>query len=271
MNGWLCAVLVGLESLSTTVARADPPRSKMCIEEYVGGQRLRQSHKLLEARESLSTCARSPCKGFIVSDCARWLEEVQARIPAVVLVALDATGYPRSDVRVTMDGVLFCESIEGESKDVDPGLHSFVFDAATGGKAELTVLVPEGDKALRVVVHLPTPLAPVRVSRARPWMLTMGQGLAAAGLAWLGLGVAFGIEAAIQKGDAKCDARSVCPQQGTSAEWTAYYAGIRSTTAMVIGGLLSAAGIGLWVASPSLSASAPVGGRAAGLNFVWTW
>ncbi len=250
-------------------AQAGNPRSNACVDEYVNGQKLHRDRRLIEAREALSRCAQDPpCKGFIVDDCARWLGEVEAQLPAVVPVAMDQVGNARSDVHVWMDGVLLAEAIDGGSKDVNPGPHTFTFEASTGEKVERKILVPEGDKALRVVVRFPAP--PLVYKPVQTWMVTLGRLLTGAGALWLGVGVAFGVNAWSKRNPAGCDSKG-CAPQGINAQSAAYHSAKGSTVSFVIGGVLSASGIGLWIAAPNPRLALETKVATAGFTFQRAW
>ena len=89
-------------------------------------------------------CVQPSCKDFIVKDCSDWLGEVKTALPTVVPVAVDPTGNALVDVKVSMDGAQLVAKIDGRSVEVNPGLHSFVFEMADGTKAQKNVLVAEG-------------------------------------------------------------------------------------------------------------------------------
>ncbi|MBK7402956.1 MAG: hypothetical protein IPJ34_43710 [Myxococcales bacterium] len=83
--------------LMSTTALADD--KKICSNAYEKAQDLRDKSSLLAARE-LKICAKAPCTGFLLKDCITWLEEVQKKIPTVVLAAVSAKGDSITDVSV---------------------------------------------------------------------------------------------------------------------------------------------------------------------------
>jgi hypothetical protein len=124
---------------------------QVCTDAYGQAQTLRDAHKLTEAREQLRVCARADCPDFIAKDCAGWLKDVEPRIPSVVLIAKNAAGSDLVDVKVTVDGAPVATKLDGLAVDVDPGAHTFAFEAADG-KVEQKVVIAEGGKAQRVSV-----------------------------------------------------------------------------------------------------------------------
>jgi hypothetical protein len=148
----LLFVAVALSPLVPSTARGDAALRQACADAYVRGQVLRKAHKLVEARAALQTCAFAACTPFIVKDCSEWLELVQKSLPTVVLIALDEAGNAVSHVKVSMDGAPLLETLDGTAVEVDPGLHAFGFELASGARKERWVLVSEGEKDIRVVI-----------------------------------------------------------------------------------------------------------------------
>jgi hypothetical protein len=285
--------------LSPAVATADPPTAKVCADAYVDGQVLRNDHKLLEARDQFRACSQSSCKQFMVKDCSAWLDAVEANLAAVVLLAVDEAGNVLAEVKVSIDGAA-PRAIDGRSVEVDPGLHAFSFEATDGRKEERSVLVPEGDKGVRVVVTLPRPSIradelgrkPVVVSSSVPasasavWvptarplapLKTIGAALAGIGVLGLAAGVFFGIQAVNKKGHAEqtgCDAGGQCPSPTAADELSdAGRAADFSTAFFVLGGAMALSGGILWFISPgrSIGATPVAQSGGAGLVIAGAW
>jgi hypothetical protein len=136
-------------SLLAFTALADD--KQVCSDAYSKAQTFRDAHKLVVAREQLRICARAECPGFIAKDCAGWLKDVEPRIPSVVFVAKNAAGSDVADVKVTMDGAPLVTKLDGLAVDIDPGAHTFDFEAPDG-RAEEKAVVTEGAKAQRISV-----------------------------------------------------------------------------------------------------------------------
>ncbi|MGD0675130.1 MAG: hypothetical protein ABSC94_06900 [Polyangiaceae bacterium] len=165
------ALVVGLTWTVTLAPRAawtDPESPKACAEPYVQGQVLRNAHKLLEAREVLRVCARSSCKDFIVQDCSAWLDSVEANLPAVVPLAMEADGKVAPDVAIDLDGVSLAGPFDGRSFDVDPGPHTFVFRAGDGRTVARALVIREGDKSVHIVATFAQTAAEKDQATARP-------------------------------------------------------------------------------------------------------
>jgi hypothetical protein len=278
MKRAVCLLSILLTSYTSLSARGDSTNS--CAEAYVRGQVLRNDHRLVEARDVLRDCAQPRCKDFIVRDCSAWLDIVQASLPAVVPVAVDDAGNALLEIKVSMDGAAFLSVIDGRSVEVDPGMHTFEFETPDGHKTEKTVMVPEGDKWVRVAVTLsapaavvaPPPPAPERglpqssapvakavapherrtvSSHATPWK-TVGLVVAGAGVAGLGVGSFFGFEALSKRNAAGCDSQEACPSPDAKSKLDASRrAGNLATAFLAAGGALTVSGTVLWILAPS--------------------
>src|SRR5262245_56106628 len=89
-------------ALVVSLSRAAPPQGDQvkvtCAQAYETAQRLREGHRLREAREQLLVCARPECPALLRRDCAPWLGEVEAVLPSIVVVARTADGQKEHDV-----------------------------------------------------------------------------------------------------------------------------------------------------------------------------
>jgi hypothetical protein len=174
-------------------------------------------HDLLEARERLRVCSRRECKAWMVKDCVKWLDDVESRIPSVVLVARDA-GADVTDVEVAMDGKKITSRLDGRAIETNPGEHAFVFTFANGKQITQRAVIKEGEKAQRVSVAIDAPPPPTKPApqaavtavpdppRESPRidLRTISLATAGAGVLGLGLGAFFGVKAMNAKSDANC-------------------------------------------------------------------
>jgi hypothetical protein len=92
---------------------------------------------------------------------------------------------------------------------------------------------------------------PPQSAPSNAWKV-VGLTTASVGVVGLGVGIAFGAVASSKKGSAGCDSNSVCPND-TDANTLrdAKSAANLSTTFFVVGAILAAGGLGLWVLAPS--------------------
>ncbi len=161
----LCALLV-LAGATPSVARAANEK-EACVHAVDRAQVARLDGKLREAREGLLTCARPVCPSAIRADCTRWLAEVEASLPSVVIEAVWADGHPVTAVSVTLDGEPLPEPGDGHAVTLDPGAHTFRFEVAGASPVELRNVVHEGERNRIIHVTL-TPIAPPSLAPPPP-------------------------------------------------------------------------------------------------------
>jgi hypothetical protein len=99
--------------------------------------------------------ARADCPALVRSDCEKWMTEVLALLPTIVLAVRDAQGNDVAVADVWIDGAAMEHGLDGKPIEVDPGMHTLrVVSSATGQSAEDHVLVREGEKGRAVSVTL---------------------------------------------------------------------------------------------------------------------
>jgi hypothetical protein len=265
------ALLLGLP------AAADDKDDKMaCIDAASRGQALRDQHKLVEAREALRVCARRQCPGAVWHDCATWLADVETSLPTVVITAKDDAGGDLFDVTVTLDGSPFAKKLDGSSVPIDPGPHTFHFQAGDSPGVDRQVMIKQGGKDQSVAVVIPRTAGPVTTpgsppaqsspsaggatqaggsavasappsgGEGVPWR-TVGWVTGGVGAVGLVVGSVFGSMAMSSKGGS-CDASNVCRAGAIDDIKTK---ALVSDTGFIAGGVLLAAGAALVLFAPS--------------------
>jgi hypothetical protein len=181
---WLAFAAIGASLvLTSTAARADDPANDkaVCLASFVAAQNERRDAKLLAARASLVTCARDECPAEVRATCSKWLDEVDASLPTVVVAARTSDGRDRLDVKVTVDGGPFVESLDGRARPIDPGVHVFRFFAPGLAQVEERAAILEGQKNQKLIAVLPSPTATFE-ARPVPVASWVFGGLGVAGL-----------------------------------------------------------------------------------------
>lgn len=151
-------VLLSVTGAATTPARVALAQgandADTCANAAEESQPLRKKGQLTLAREKLLVCARPVCPAFVRNDCTTWLAEVERGLPSVVVSATDDKGKDLTAVKVSVDGKVVLEKLDGRAFPVDPGEHTFTFE--TDGAAPVTekVLVREGETNRPVPVKL---------------------------------------------------------------------------------------------------------------------
>ena len=176
-------------------ADADPN----CATAYAKGQDDRLAGRLFDARSAFKRCAASTCADALVSDCARWVAEVEADLPTIVLRVVDTHGHALSDVRVFADGAAVLPSELSRPLVLEAGPHSIRLEA-TGYEAVVvqTALRPtDRELEVRATLYTPGEKAPVALrkspkARAVP---TLSLALMGVGAVALGTSAYLGISA----------------------------------------------------------------------------
>ncbi len=145
-------------ALEAGVARADEVDT--CIAAAERSQVQRRDAHLRAARDALLACARDACPHAIQKDCKRWLGEVEAALPSVVIRALDAAGHDLIQARVLVDGAQVTDTLDGRALAIDPGAHELRLEAGGHFVVE-RVVIREGERERMLSLRLPaaTPAA----------------------------------------------------------------------------------------------------------------
>jgi hypothetical protein len=256
----LLRVTAGLSLFVCAPARAAEPSTTQCLAASDASLKAGNEHKLLDERRQLLICAASTCPGEIRKECARRVEEVNASIPTLVFQAKDPTGADLSAVKVTMDGNVLAEQLDGSALPVDPGEHAFTFETAGQPTIEKQLIVHEGEKERREAIQFG---APVEVDVNHPTETVPSGGhktqkivavvVAGVGVAGLGVGGTFGVMAMSRRDHAKTVCPDACEDAAGQHAWKdAKTAGTISTAGFIAGGVLLATGAVLWfTAGPS--------------------
>jgi hypothetical protein len=209
------AALVGLASPGTAAADA---ATDVCFSAPVEGQKLQRQGRLLDAGGRFSVCASDACPKEISRQCARWVEEVAAAQPSVVVGARDTGGRDLVDVRVSIDGSP-AVPIGPRAVPLDPGEHTFVFHREGSPDSLQHVVLREGEKAREVLATLTSTQRDISepVAGARPEASNEGDRVP--GAAWMlgGIGAfafagaaTFGIWGIVDRSNAGCDTPGGC-------------------------------------------------------------
>jgi hypothetical protein len=270
------AAVAAVLLLADGAARAADPTTADCLGASDASLKYGNQHKLRAERAQLLVCAAQSCPADIRKECVSRVSDVNAQIPTVIFSAKDAGGSDLTAVKVSMDGEVLAERLEGTALSIDPGEHTFTFETAGQPPVTKKMVIVEAQKERRELVTFgaPASLVPppntqaVSAAPASAAETSHGSGnqrviaLVAGGIGvvGLGLGTAFAIAANSQKSDAQnvCP-NNPCPTQDGVDKWnSAGASGNASTIAFIAGGVAAGAGLVLWLTAPSsASASTP--------------
>jgi hypothetical protein len=207
--------LAGLSALAALslrgAARADDVDA--CAGASEQGQDLRDQGHLRAARAQFVTCAAQRCPAVVQKDCAEWLAAVDDALPTVIVHAHDGAGRDLTEVRVTVDGEVIAERLDGRALPVDPGEHTFRFSAAGAPEQSRKLVLHEREKGRPVEVVLGAPPPPPPVGTARPFAVPAPAWvLGGVSLAAFGALAAFGVSAKTAVDDMRASCAPGCPE-----------------------------------------------------------
>ncbi|HEY4104791.1 MAG TPA: hypothetical protein VGM44_12910 [Polyangiaceae bacterium] len=151
--------------------QAAPDRNQ-CLEAHRSAQEFRKSSKLLESQEQLLICSSESCPGAIITDCGKWLTELDQLTPSVVFqVRVD--GKETSGAHVELDG----REINDWSQaiKVNPGRHDVRVTVEGFDPYTESVVAAEGQRLKMISAEFKKPaqapqaaLVPQPIEHARP-------------------------------------------------------------------------------------------------------
>ena len=149
---WALALAVSLAvwMLPTTAAGDE---IDACLSSHEKAQSDTRDAKYASARQELKACTRAVCPAPIQEDCKTWLYELDQAQPTVVIVATDGADNTISDVRVTVDGKVVAQQLDGRALGIDPGDRRIRVALADGRSQEARLLIVDGQKRRLVRVR----------------------------------------------------------------------------------------------------------------------
>jgi len=268
------ASVVGLASLAGLATASDAlaePTKAQCIEADTAGQNERRAEQFHAAREHLQTCSSSACPSLVREDCVQRLGELESVIPTLVFAAKDASGDDVVGVRVTVDGAPAATELSGSPVAMDPGVHGFTFVVQGASPVVKTFVVREGerDRLEHITfadLNVPPPGTPPRpAATAAPRSTWNGQKTAAVVIAGAGVvGILVGAATGAMSFGAWSSAQTDCgPNSGVCIDRplaladrsSAVTDATVSDVGFVLGGILVATGVVVYLTAPSRSSS----------------
>jgi hypothetical protein len=265
--GLVVAVLGGF-AFSARPARAADPSVSDCLMAAETSLKLRAEHKLRLTRTQLLVCSAASCPAEVRQECNRRIDEVNAASPTIVLAVKDRAGSDLSAVRVSVDGQVVAEHLDGSALSIDPGPHEFTFEASGAPTLTETIILHEGEKDRRETVALavgaapqPSTAGPGSSSGAAGESATSGAGKAqrivglvagGVGVVGLGLGAVFGVLASSswKTAQSECPDHTGCSPQAMNDRSHAVTDATASTVGFIAGGALLAGGLTLFLTAP---------------------
>ena len=213
----LIVALAMAPSTSRVLAAAPTAKDKKeCLAATNLGQDLRTDGKLRAAREQFLSCAREVCPSALRSESTKWVGELDADIPSIV-VRVTRDDLDVASATVTLDGASI--ALDGKPIVLDPGPHTLIAtnDAV---ESEQKIVLATGEKNRSVTLVLPATkkpdvqpkpapviVAPTKTSSggAPTWAWVAG-GVGIAGLGVFGFFAATGVHE-VNRLDRECAPR----------------------------------------------------------------
>lgn len=150
---------VAVAPLALALALVAPSASAeaTCITAYEQTQTLRKDGKPLASKAQATICSRASCPALLAKDCTKWLAELDAIVPTVVLDPRTPAGVLRTDVHVKLDGAPLSDAIDGKPVPLEPGAHRFVFEVDGAAPVERALVLKEGERNKKVTVTVAAP------------------------------------------------------------------------------------------------------------------
>jgi hypothetical protein len=265
----LLALVLPLSSATLLLAPAAHADVAACIASSEQALTLRKQGKLHDALQQLAQCADPGCPAEVSAECTQRIASANAAMPTLILGAKDGAGNDLYDVKVSMDGAPLSPKLDGRPLSIDPGEHTFHFEAAGQPPFDRQLVLREGEKDRHETVVLGPPPAPTPppapVPAAPSWWTTqrtlavVGGGL---GVIGLGVGAIFGGLALSDQSQEKSNcAPGGCPNrpQAQADYSTGGDNATASTVAFIAGGAFLAAGVVLYFTAPAPAAPSTSG------------
>jgi hypothetical protein len=131
-------------------------QDEACQSAHRSAQEREHAGRLVDAKELYLACAKAECGTVLHQECSGRYTQLSADIPTVIPLVTDASGAPRVDVEVKMDGELLTARIDGRALAVDPGLHEFSFGTDAGVFSNQRILIAQGQRNRTVSASLGT-------------------------------------------------------------------------------------------------------------------
>ena len=258
-HGLLCPVAAALSVLlasmvAAPVAHADEVSA--CVSAAEKGQVLRDEGHLSDARAEFASCGADRCPPVVRKECLRWLSELDARLPEVVVQVKTRAGADVVGAAVTLDGAPQTAASLGRALRLDPGPHVFRADHPDFEPAAQDVIVREGERGRVVTITLKrrgedATGAPREVKRPVPWLTWALGGVSVAGFA------AFGGFWASGMGDVS-NMRASCAPYCTSEQIDEVRPKLDiARVSLGVGGAAALAAIVVYLTRPSVEVESP--------------
>jgi hypothetical protein len=142
-------------------------QARTCQVAYQSGQEKEGAGQMVEAHKLYLSCSDASCGEATWHACVAANTHLRATLPSVVPVVVDASGVPRADVEVKMDGQVILSQLNGVAIPVDPGTHEFSFSVGSDVFASTKIDVVAGERNRTISVSCPAAVKARRPATAQ--------------------------------------------------------------------------------------------------------
>jgi hypothetical protein len=229
------------------------PTARVCVSANEASGKLVDEQKLRAAREQLLICGQASCPQEVRAECIHQVDEINAHLPTVVFSAKLVSGQDLAAVRVTMDGEVLTDHLDGAPLVVDPGSHTLTFETADEPVIHRTFVFREGEKGRREpIVFGSASAAGAPAAAGGQTQRIVGVVGATVGAIGIAAGAVLGAFATSEWSKAKnaCPKETACsPTAVQESRDTQTYA-TASTALLVAGGVVLAGGVTVFMLAP---------------------
>ncbi len=158
-SAFALAIATTALAFARPVSAAPPTSLDRCLAASSDGQARRDEGRYLDARALLRVCANDACPAIVRQNCEKWLRDVEAATPTVVLALRRADGTSVVDASISVDGALVAPRLTGTPIPMDPGERRIVLHTANGD-VEHKTLILAGEKNRAIVLTAPPAKGP---------------------------------------------------------------------------------------------------------------
>jgi hypothetical protein len=242
-------------------SQAAGPTARGCVAANEAAVKLGEDKKLRAAREQLLLCASPSCPQEVRAECTHQVDEINLLLPTVIFSVKKTNGDDVAAVRVTMDGEVVADRLDGTELTLDPGSHVMTFEAEGEATVTRSFVLHEGEKRRRETILFGSiAMSPVRAKDDTPerghTQRVLGVVTATTGGLGLGIGAIVGAFASSAWSNAKaaCPRQAACSAQAVSDSRSAMTDATASTVLLVVGGVALGTGITLFLLAPKATA-----------------
>lgn len=280
-NAGACARCALLLATLVALDAGAAPTVEQCVAASAAGQQQQKKGSLFAAKQQLETCSDPLCPTLVQSECTKWLADVLAAMPSIVVVAR-VDGVDQQQARVLLDGHLWLNELSGRPEDIEPGEHELTVTVGKQTQGQrLVVNVAEKNRLVvfsfasqltEPIVTKPLPDVPgVAVAEPRGFP-TLPVVLSTVGAAGVGLFIGFGLSgrAALERLEKnECAATKTCNPALVDDVRRRFLVADISLGVGVVGALLAGWQWWRWGTAPAVTVTPVPGGAGASISGAW--